>query len=281
MNGILLINKSMGMTSFAAVAKCRRTFHEKKTGHSGTLDPNATGLLLVFLGKYTKYIPYCVKDHKHYKATFELGKKTDTQDIWGTIIATKEPSVYSDEVLTQKAHCFIGEIEQVPPMYSALKKDGKKLYEYAREGIEVERKARRVRVNQCIVTHLHDNVYAMDAIVSSGTYIRTLIEDFAASLGEYGTMTSLVRVGIESLSLEEAVDIDSLDETAVFIDPKRVLDPAWKLIETDQVADIKNGKKIKVDGLMEPQVIFTHQDEILAAYQYEKDGLYHCVRGLF
>ena len=204
MDAVILLNKPAGMTSFDAVAKCRKIFHERKIGHTGTLDPEASGLMIILLGKYTKLLPYCVKNHKAYQATLKLGEMTDTEDIWGTVIETKTPSIHTSEEIEKAVQSLTGDILQVPPMYSALKKDGKKLYEYARQGIEIEREARPVHISSLKVEKIDETNYRMDAVVSSGTYIRTLISDFGKQLSELAIMSSLIRTKIEHLSLEDA-----------------------------------------------------------------------------
>ena len=156
MDAVILLNKPAGMTSFDAVAKCRRIFHERKIGHTGTLDPEASGLMIILLGKYTKLLPYCVKNHKAYQATLKLGEMTDTEDIWGTIINTKTPSIHTEAEIDNAVQSLTGDILQVPPMYSALKKDGKKLYEYARQGIEIEREARPVHISSLEVEKIDE-----------------------------------------------------------------------------------------------------------------------------
>ncbi len=279
MNGIILVKKPKGMTSFQCVSQVKRKFNERKAGHSGTLDPNAEGFMIVALGKCTKYLQFCVSNHKHYIAQFSLGKNYDTQDVWGEVIAEKEYQTHSQEELDMISERFIGDTKQIPPMYSAIKKNGKKLYEYARNGIEVEREARNIHIDSLIVKQLDENLYEMDAVVSSGTYIRTLIEDYCKQMNELGYMTSLVRSGIEHLSLEDAVEIENVNEERC-IDPLKVFDPKWKIVETEQVEDIKNGKVIHLKDSGE-KVILVHENEILAAYELKNDTLYHCVRGLF
>lgn len=279
MNGIILVKKPKGMTSFQCVSQVKRKFNERKAGHSGTLDPNAEGFMIVALGKCTKYLQFCVSNHKHYIAQFSLGKNYDTQDVWGKVIAEKEYQTHSQEELDMISERFIGDTKQIPPMYSAIKKNGKKLYEYARNGIEVEREARNIHIDSLIVKQLDENLYEMDAVVSSGTYIRTLIEDYCKQMNELGYMTSLVRSGIEHLSLEDAVEIENVNEERC-IDPLKVFDPKWKIVETEQVEDIKNGKVIHLKDSGE-KVILVHENEILAAYELKNDTLYHCVRGLF
>ena len=280
MDAVILLNKPAGMTSFDAVAKCRKIFHERKIGHTGTLDPEASGLMIILLGKYTKLLPYCVKNHKAYQATLKLGEMTDTEDVWGTVINTKTPSIHTEAEITKVVESLTGDILQVPPMYSALKKDGKKLYEYARQGIEVEREARPVHISSLKVEKIDELNYRMDAVVSSGTYIRTLIADFGKQLNELAIMSSLVRTKIEHLSLEDACTFEDLESGESFLSPIQVIDPTYKIVETDRVVDIKNGKRIKLD-IREPQVIFTSNGELLAAYALQEDGLYHCLRGLF
>ncbi|MCI5723668.1 MAG: tRNA pseudouridine(55) synthase TruB [Erysipelotrichaceae bacterium] len=280
MDAVILLNKPAGMTSFDAVAKCRKIFHERKIGHTGTLDPQASGLMIILLGKYTKLLPYCVKDHKSYHATFQLGTMTDTEDIWGNVVQTADYQQHDETELQQISNLLIGDTMQVPPMYSALKKDGKKLYEYARQGIEIEREARKIHVSKLEVKRIGDNNYSMDATVSSGTYIRTLITDYAKKMNEFATMTSLVRTGIEHLSLQDACIFEDLENGKGLISPLQVVNPEYKLVEVDQVDDIKNGKRIKLQN--EPsQVIFVKENELLAAYALKEDGLYHCLRGLF
>ena len=280
MDAVILLNKPAGMTSFDAVAKCRRIFHERKIGHTGTLDPEASGLMIILLGKYTKLLPYCVKNHKAYQATLKLGEMTDTEDIWGTIINTKTPSIHTEAEIDNAVQSLTGDILQVPPMYSALKKDGKKLYEYARQGIEIEREARPVHISTLEVEKIDKTNYRMNAVVSSGTYIRTLITDFGKQLDELAIMSSLIRTKIEHLSLKDACTFEDLESGVSFLSPIQVIDPTYKIVETDRVVDIKNGKRVKLD-IQDPQVIFTSNGELLAAYSLREDGLYHCLRGLF
>ena len=280
MDAVILLNKPVGMTSFDAVAKCRKIFHERKIGHTGTLDPEASGLMIILLGKYTKLLPYCVKNHKAYQATLKLGEMTDTEDIWGTIINTKTPSIHTEAEIDNAVQSLTGDILQVPPMYSALKKDGKKLYEYARQGIEIEREARPVHISTLEVEKIDETNYRMNAVVSSGTYIRTLITDFGKQLDELAIMSSLIRTKIEHLSLKDACTFEDLESGVSFLSPIQVIDPTYKIVETDRVMDIKNGKRIKLD-IFDPQVIFTSNGELLAAYALQEDGLYHCLRGLF
>lgn len=281
MDKIILVNKEKGMTSFDVVSACRKIFHEKSIGHTGTLDPNASGLLILLTGKYTKLLPYCVKDHKKYHAEFCFGKKTTTEDIWGEIVEENTPKEHTQEELDFIANSMLGESIQIPPMYSAIKVNGKKLYEYAREGIEVDRPAREIDVSLFSVKKLADNLFSLDCIVSSGTYVRTLIQDYASKLGEIGTMTSLVRESIENISLTDATTLEEIRNGHLNdMKPLDVLDPSYEIIPFEDEMTIKNGKKIKLDHAKDT-VILVKDDIILAAYHKEIDGYYHSQRGLF
>ncbi len=281
MDAVILINKPKGITSFQAVSACRKAFKEKKTGHTGTLDPNAEGLLIVLLGRYTKLTPYCVCDHKHYTAEFSFGRLMDTGDIWGNMIDEKPAPDFSEEQLQTAADSLTGDIMQVPPMYSAIKVNGRKLYEYARKGVNIEREPRHVHISSIHVSKIAENHYRMDAVVSSGTYIRTLIEDLADQLGMYGYMTALKRTQIEHLMLKDANDLENLDDNAKFISPLKVIDPRYEIIDYSLPERIKNGRAVILNRAHNDTVILKHDDELLAAYEKREDGLYHCLRGLF
>ena len=280
MDGVILLNKPSGMTSFDAVRQVRRIFHEKKAGHTGTLDPEASGLMIILLGRYTKMLPYCAANRKTYHATFSLGKASDTEDAWGNIIEEKEPSIHSESELDEAALKMTGRLMQVPPMYSAIKKDGKKLYEYARKGIEVEREARPIEVYSLAVKQTGENEFTMDACVSSGTYIRTLITDYAEQLGELALMTSLVRTGIDRLKLEEACTFADLGEGRGLISPLYVLDPSYERVPLMEEKKVRNGMKLSLGGYGD-KIVFVDHEEPCAVYEKQEDGLYHCQRGLW
>ena len=266
------------MTSFAAVSRCRRIFHEKKTGHTGTLDPEATGLLVILLGKYTKLVPYAVCDHKHYHAGITFGIRTDTDDIWGNVTEQKEPGMITAEALQNAADGMTGICTQIPPMVSAVRMNGRKLYEYARQGIEVERRGRVVEINSIAISRNEDH-FELDAVVSSGTYIRTLIRDLGDRIGEYAVMSSLVRTGIEHLTLADACTLEELEQTPVFLSPRQVLRPEIPVVECTCREDVIHGRSVKL-SCREPLIIFAEGETLLAAYELRDDERYHCVRGL-
>lgn len=213
MNGVILINKEKGFTSFDVVAVVRGLIGQKKVGHTGTLDPNATGLLPVLLGTATKAQDVIPCHDKKYIAEFRFGLATDTLDIWGEVTETKPAAVKAEEI-EGALGAFRGEIEQLPPMYSAVSVNGKRLYQYAREGKEVERRPRTVTVYSLELLSFDESSQSgkLDIYCSNGTYIRTLIDDIARSLGTVGVMTDLQRYEACGFSLDDAVTLDELKE---------------------------------------------------------------------
>ena len=211
MNGVLLIDKPKGFTSFDVIAVVRKLTGQRKTGHTGTLDPNATGVLTVLLGSATKAQDIILNHDKSYVAGFKLGLTTDTLDIWGTVTSKSESRVSRADVerLIPK---FSGEIEQVPPMYSAVKKDGQRLYDLARRGIEVERKARKVTVYKLALTDFDEETQegTLEISCSKGTYVRTIIDDLGAALGTGAVMTALRRTFACGFSIDDCITLDDL-----------------------------------------------------------------------
>lgn len=211
MNGVLLIDKPKGFTSFDVIAVVRKLTGQRKTGHTGTLDPNATGVLTVLLGSATKAQDIILNHNKSYVAGFKLGLTTDTLDIWGTVTSKYESRVSRADVerLIPK---FSGEIEQVPPMYSAVKKDGQRLYDLARRGIEVERKARKVTVYKLALTDFDEETQegTLEISCSKGTYVRTIIDDLGAALGTGAVMTALRRTFACGFSIDDCITLDDL-----------------------------------------------------------------------
>ncbi|MBQ8057118.1 MAG: tRNA pseudouridine(55) synthase TruB [Ruminococcus sp.] len=215
MNGVVVINKPTDFTSFDVVAVVRKTLGTKKVGHCGTLDPNATGVLPVLVGNATKAQDIIPNHDKSYVATFKLGLSSDTLDIWGEISFENGDDVTKQE-LEEAFAKFVGEIMQVPPMYSAVKKDGVRLYDLARQGIEVEREARKITVYSLNLMEFDEKTQEGKLAVScsKGTYIRTLISDVAQSLGTNAVMTSLVRTTACGFTLDEAITLDELKAMA-------------------------------------------------------------------
>lgn len=192
MNGIIIVDKPQEFTSFDVVAVMRGILHTKKVGHSGTLDPMATGILPIFIGNATKAISLLPDSDKSYRAGFRLGQTSDTLDIWGKCTESKPVNI-SEKTLRETLNRFTGEIEQIPPMYSALKVNGQKLCDLARKGIEVERKPRSVTISRLDLVNFSGSEGIINVDCSSGTYIRTLIDDIGSTLGTGAVMTSLRR----------------------------------------------------------------------------------------
>lgn len=209
-DGVLLLDKPRGLTSNAALQTARRLLNAAKAGHTGTLDPMATGLLPLTLGEATKFSQMLLDADKGYEATVRLGIETDTGDAEGTAIATAAVHV-TDDSIRQALAALTGEIEQVPPMYSALKRDGKPLYEYARAGIEVERAARRVTIHSLELLGVEGDSLRIRVDCSKGTYIRTLAIDLGRSLGCGGHLTELRRTRIGPFNVDEAVTLTALE----------------------------------------------------------------------
>lgn len=209
-DGVLLLDKPAGMTSNAALQKAKRLFNAAKAGHTGTLDPMATGLLPICLGEATKFAGGLLAADKRYAAAVRLGVRTDTADAEGRITETRPVAVTREQVEAALAR-FRGDILQVPPMHSALKRDGKPLYEYARQGIELERTPRAVSVHALDLRTFAEDRLEFDVSCSKGTYIRTLAQDIGEVLGCGGHLTALRRTRIGNLDLASAVTLDALE----------------------------------------------------------------------
>lgn len=212
-HGIMNVYKEAGFTSHDVVAKLRGICKQKKIGHTGTLDPDAVGVLPVCLGNGTKLCDMLTGETKEYLARFRLGITTDTQDISGKVLEEKETCVSTEQVKEILSH-FVGELQQVPPMYSALKVGGKKLYELAREGKEVERKARPITIYELELLKEEHPEYEIRVTCSKGTYIRTLCHDVGQALSCGAVMTSLVRSRVGEFRLEDAKPLSALQELA-------------------------------------------------------------------
>lgn len=213
MTGFIFLDKEEGITSFIAAAKMRRIFSEKKAGHTGTLDPMATGVLPIALGGATRFIELIPSHDKAYRATFILGKTTDTLDITGAVLSENEVKAKKEDV--EKAlQKFRGEIMQLPPMYSAIKKNGVRLYELARQGIEIERESRKVTIYslELVSSDEGKNEYVIDVECSSGTYIRSLISDIGEELLCGAVMTSLRRTKANGVSIEKCHTAEQLQK---------------------------------------------------------------------
>lgn len=213
MNGVLIIDKPQGFTSFDVVAVVRRIFHQKKVGHTGTLDPMATGVLPVLLGNATRAASLMDDSDKEYCASFQLGQATDTQDSTGKVIAQSEKKVSAEE-LERALFKFRGHILQVPPMYSAVQKNGQRLYTLARQGITVEREPRPVTIYKLELLGFEESSQSGELLIycSKGTYVRTLCSDLGETVGSFGMMTALRRTRAAGFHLNDAISVQTLKE---------------------------------------------------------------------
>ena len=253
LNGIMLIDKPCDWTSHDVVGKLRGILHERRIGHSGTLDPMATGLLVVFVGRATRAVEFAEADSKEYIAGLRLGISTDTQDITGNTLKSSN-SLPSKAELEQALRAFKGEISQMPPMYSAIKVGGRKLYELARRGESVERKPRRVTIDKLDIIGENEGNYVLDVVCSKGTYIRTLCNDIGDTLGCGGCMSSLRRVKAGAFSIEKAHTIDEIQAAAdnggldeIIIPVDRLFSAYPELTVSDTAEKkLRNGNVIKL-----------------------------------
>lgn len=208
--GVLIANKEAGWTSHDVVAKVRKLLGEPKVGHAGTLDPSATGVLPLLVGRATKVAEYLIDWDKEYHATLRLGETTDTQDASGTVLTRVDPSHVTHDMLHEAIARFRGEQKQLPPMYSAIKVGGKPLYKVAREGKTIERAERTIVVHQLEVAAIHGRDVALRVVCSKGTYIRTLCADIGQVLGVGGHLLTLERRRVGPLSIDQALTIDEI-----------------------------------------------------------------------
>ncbi len=227
-DGVLVVNKHKGPTSHDIVNKIRRLYGTKKVGHTGTLDPMAEGVLVVLIGRAAKAAEYLATDSKKYRATLRLGLETDTQDVTGEVLREHDGELPSSEEVKRVCREFVEKIEQVPPMYSALKVGGKKLLDLARQGITVERQARPIEIFSIECAPINESDYTLDVHCSGGTYIRTLCADIGERLGCGGTMATLCRTETGGFPIEKSYTIEQLEsmtaeERASLLIPTEVL----------------------------------------------------------
>lgn len=282
MNGVLLLNKEKGMTSHAAIQKVKKILGVKKIGHAGTLDPLATGLLVVLVNSATKLSNYLLNQDKEYFGEVTIGIGTDSEDAEGKIISQTEVEKLddSDRALAE----LVGRRFQVPPLYSALKMDGMKLYEYARAGRDVERKPREVVIHRLErkspVTYVGGAAkFSFYCKVSKGTYVRTLAKEIGEKLGYPAHLSALERLASGPFRIEEAHTLQDL-ESGNYRLIKMADSLAFPKIEAGILAErIKNGNKLPENlvGRKDPHIAFTENGELLAIYKYIK-GTYHAER---
>ena len=276
MNGIIIINKPLGKTSHDMVSFMRRVTGIKKIGHTGTLDPMAEGVLPICIGKATKAADMLTADDKDYRAQLVLGMTTDTLDSEGDILSECEVKCTREEI-ENVIKSFRGEVEQIPPMFSAIKQNGKKLYELARKGIEVERKPRKITINKIDILEIDtkNNTVTIDVDCSKGTYIRTLCEDIGTKLGVGAYMNTLVRTKSGIFNIKDAMstkEIESLAKQGKLTDSIKSVDSVFGNLDSiylneKQTKSVLNGIRMSYNGRAE--------GECLRVYGY--DGEFLCI----
>lgn len=288
MNGILLVDKPVGWTSSDVIVKLKGVLHERRIGHAGTLDPMATGLLTVFVGRATRAVEFAEADSKRYIASLRLGTVTDTLDTTGTVLAQNPVNVTRKQLESVLAR-FCGEQEQIPPMYSAIKVKGKKLYDIARAGGTVERKPRHITIHSLSLIGEDNGDYVLDITCSKGTYIRSLCADIGAALGCGGCMSALRRTHAGIFDIASAHTLDSIiakanaDEAEQLLLPVDSLFapcPEWTAHE-DATRRIKCGNAVPARGLAEGEYrVYSQSGEFLMLGRCE-NGIMKTLKSFF
>jgi tRNA pseudouridine55 synthase len=278
-HGILLLDKAFGVSSNRALQEVKRLYNANKAGHTGSLDPLATGLLPICFGAATKVSGMMLYDNKRYQVTIQLGIKTDTGDLEGSVIETRAVPKFSSEDIKAILDKFTGEIDQVPPMYSALKQNGKKLYELARAGKTVERKARRISIFELQLLAVEDETVELEVYCSKGTYIRSLAEDIGETMGCGATVKALRRLQAgqfcigqaKTLVQLQAMDDQQLLDTLIPVDLPLQNLQAVQLNE-HQARCIKQGQSLNLQEYKEGPVRMYHAAEFLGLGEMRLDG---------
>lgn len=259
MNGVLNIFKPKGMSSFDAVRVVKKVAGTGKVGHTGTLDPEATGVLPICIGRATKIIDYIMDSEKVYEVTLKLGIRTTTYDLEGEVLEERDPSHLTEEEILNSINSFKGEYSQIPPMYSALKQNGVRLYELARKGIEVERKGRLINIHNLEDVKINNPYISMKVTCSKGTYIRSLCYDIGEKLGVFATMTQLNRAKTSVFSQEKSININELTKENI---NDYILSMEEALEKYDKIVVNKKYVKLLVNGVRVADGRFT-KDKVI------------------
>lgn len=281
MNKVLFVNKPKGITSFDLCYKLRKVFKTKAIGHTGTLDPNASGVMIILLNRCCKLNQFLVGDDKEYIAKVKLGFRTNTLDIDGEVIEERSCTMPSKDNLLAVLKSFVGKQKQLPPMTSAIKVNGKKLIDYQRQNQKVEVKPRDIEIYALELLSLADDEFIFKAHVSSGTYIRVLADDILNSLGIIGTLTDLTRISVGGVRIDDCDDLPSvLNNQFHEHEPYDLLASRYLNIDVSDDFSIKCGKT-QIFDCEADEVFVSKGREALAIYRKGSDGKYHSVRGLF
>ena len=272
MNGLLLVNKQSNITSSDVVIKVRKLLNIKKIGHTGTLDPLAEGLLILTVGIATRIQELITEKDKEYIATMKLGIKTDTYDTEGKILDQKE--VPNNLNIEEVLNSYIKKYNQEVPIYSSIKVNGKKLYEYARENIEVDLPKREVEIKDIKLLSINNNEVTFKCLVSKGTYIRSLINDIGNTLGTYATMTKLIRTKIDNFSLDNSYTLEDIEKgNYKLISIEEILDYPKIEIDDDLYKKISNGVVLDNTYNIKDKVLFIYNSNVKAIYYNDNNKL--------
>lgn len=278
---IIFVNKPKGITSFDLCFKLRKVLNTKAIGHIGTLDPNASGVMGILSEKDTKLNQFLVGQDKEYVCEVLLGIETDTLDICGNVINEKKCIMPSKKQIEDTLNKYIGKNKQIPPLTSAIKYKGKKLYEYQKEGIEVEIAERDVFIYEIELIEVLDETFIFRAKVSSGTYIRSLVRDVLRDLGLVGTLNNLVRTKLGFIDLKQCNSLEEcLSGNFNTYDSYNILERIFESYEIDDYKKVLNGQKLFLD-IDSDKVLICHKKKALAIYQRVEKNLFKCQRGLF
>ena len=277
--GILYIDKEENLTSRDVDNALQRLFHTRRVGHLGTLDPFATGLLIVAVGEATKCLPFYKDEEKTYVAELRLGFSTQTGDLTGAVSSRSEIPELDSAKVVGALESFLGPYLQVPPMTSATRVEGKHLYELARKGIEVERAPRQRFVHAIELLSLEGEYIRFKATVSKGTYIRTLGEDIAVKLGTLGHLTALRRVAVGDVSVEEAIRLDEVDASELR-NPYDLLPFPKVILSAKDSIRARNGVKLEFHQREDILFVCDEKGDGIAIYEREKDDLFRVKRGI-
>ena len=279
-DGIILVNKRKDWTSRDVVNRACKLLNTKKIGHCGTLDPFATGILILGVNKGTKILQFLENGRKEYIAKLQLGLISETLDITGKDIQNVEVKKYEKEKIIEVLQSFLGKSMQITPKYSARKVDGKKLYEYAREGIEVKDIYKEIEIYSIDLIDYYDDTIVFKACVSKGTYIRQLGLDIAKKLGTAGILSELERISIGSFTLNQTLDVEEISYEKLFPYDSALDFMPIIVVEGQQEKMVSNGMTIRLNTDKEIVLIKSKENKNLAVYQRYKSDLYKCLRGL-
>lgn len=279
MDGIILVNKEKDWTSQDVCSKIKRILNVKKVGHTGTLDPFATGLLIVAIGEATKASQFIESLNKSYVAVLKLGEKTSTGDCTGQIIERKEVPPIDEKAIKDTFKNLLGKQTQIPPMTSAIKVKGVPLYRLAHEGLEIERKPREIEIFELRLLNYDEKIIIFTADVSKGTYIRTLGETIAEKLGTVGYVSELQRTKVGRYLNKDSCKIDEISsEKVISLNEALFFIPSLK-VDIKEESKIKNGMRLELPSVENIIALYNEKDQIIAVYQKGADGIYNSLRG--